>query len=249
MLDLKPDVVLQAGDLTTTALQSEFQDVAAALLPLRKQTRMVVVPGNHDRYTFASTRSRALERVLPDETPATFPSLQPLNDAWQLLAIDAAAPRLISSRGRVGKDALKAIDTKLTRLPEGMGVVVLCHYPVVAPPAIHRGWGHVMEGEPALREVLRGRRGPVVFLHGHVHRPWLFQAANVGLDHMVDVCSGAPCMVSRSYPYGQGFWRLELPEDVGAWPEFWRHTPTPRMADEPQPAGAPPFQWRQRRVQ
>ncbi len=50
-VDLRPDLVLLSGDLTTTAYPGEFADVAAALRPLLAAVPTVAVPGNHDRYT------------------------------------------------------------------------------------------------------------------------------------------------------------------------------------------------------
>ncbi len=49
---LRPDHILITGDLTTTALPTEFRDAARLLAPLLTDpARVSIVPGNHDRAT------------------------------------------------------------------------------------------------------------------------------------------------------------------------------------------------------
>ena len=47
------DAVLFSGDLTTTSLESEFKKAADAFAPLYEKwgDQLIVIPGNHDRYT------------------------------------------------------------------------------------------------------------------------------------------------------------------------------------------------------
>src|ERR1041385_6253361 len=61
---LRPDLLLFAGDLTTTALPLEFRYAQDALRPLLDRYPALIAPGNHDRHTFtaAPRRYRSEER-------------------------------------------------------------------------------------------------------------------------------------------------------------------------------------------
>ncbi len=54
VLLLNPDHILITGDLTTTALPAEFRAAVRGLAPwLEDPRRTTIIPGNHDRYTWA----------------------------------------------------------------------------------------------------------------------------------------------------------------------------------------------------
>ena len=48
ILDLKPDLVVVAGDLTQEGYAEEFEMARDFLRPLREALTTVIVPGNHD---------------------------------------------------------------------------------------------------------------------------------------------------------------------------------------------------------
>ena len=72
---LEPDHVLITGDLTTTALPSEFRGARQALAPLLADPeRATVLPGNHDRYSSGAVRSLRYEETFGMFAPTpTFP--------------------------------------------------------------------------------------------------------------------------------------------------------------------------------
>ncbi|XAM00038.1 metallophosphoesterase [Phycisphaeraceae bacterium D3-23] len=245
-IGLQPDLVLCSGDLTTTALRGEFETAKRFLEPLAECVPIVAVPGNHDKYTFHAARSNRMQRILPGWVPAAFPHTQPINVGWDLLALDAAIPRIKDAVGRLGRVQLEAIATTLEQRDPSRGLVVLCHYPCVVPPGIHEHASHKLADGPALRTMLekhtqRGAR--VVYIHGHIHHPWFVQPATgpppeevaAGLDAAGDfgdrsggvpftcINAGAPCMVSPEFPHGQGFGELVLPNDPTAALVVRRH--------------------------
>jgi len=243
--ELKVDVVLFSGDLTTTALPREF-DQAARVLRQALQHRCLFVPGNHDKYTFASAWRGNMTRAFGPHMPTGFPHAEQLTPNWRLLAIDSATPRLFTSRGRVGDRQLDAMCRELDELKsrhgdDAPGLVVLTHYPLDAPselPAMR--WAHRLADADALRDALAGYPGPTVYIHGHVHLPWVWApearaatdapGADVGADDRdgdparrriftstppgvsVDLNAGSPCLRGSAYPAGQGFWTLALPD-------------------------------------
>lgn len=215
----KPDAAILTGDLTTTALGREFADVQAALAPLAARMPVFAVPGNHDRYTFASARQRLWETVCGESlgAPASFPAMKPLGGRWHVLLLDSACPRIFSSRGRLGRTQLAQTKQLLDGLPAGDGVVVVCHYPLFTPEGTRISWNRDMAGRAALVEMLAASAARVLYLHGHIHQPWHLTVSADGTPFDC-INAGAPCQTvdknGRLWPDGQGFWIVDLPEDV-----------------------------------
>ena len=67
MLQEEADTVLFSGDLTTTSLDSEFREAADAFSPLYEKwgDKLIVIPGNHDRYTPKSVKAKLYENTSP----------------------------------------------------------------------------------------------------------------------------------------------------------------------------------------
>ena len=228
---LSPEMVLFSGDVTTSSLESEFEDFVELVQPLVDVDApgggvpAVLVPGNHDRYTFRSRRKKRietlLERVMPSEFPHTRP-LKPGRDGggWRLLALDSAVPNRFFSRGALGSAQYASALEQIAKVKEGEGLLVLCHYPVAVPPRVPTAWSHDLKEDKGLREALAACRGRVVYLHGHIHKPWHAvppgDATAESRPPFECLNAGSPCFTSTQYPLGQGFWMIDLPEDTAA---------------------------------
>jgi 3',5'-cyclic AMP phosphodiesterase CpdA len=210
---IAPDLALFSGDVTTTSLENEFHDINQYLKPLSEKLPLLVVPGNHDRYTFRSSRKKRMETIMNGMMPSQFPHMRQLTDRWHLMGLDSAIPQLFLSRGALGKGQLHAIDAQLQRFTENDGLIVLCHYPVALPAGLPRSWTHDLAEGQQLRKLLEQCPAKVVFMHGHVHKPWYARPNNH--DRLPFVClnAGSPCLTSDEFPLGQGFWQIELPDD------------------------------------
>ena len=233
---LAPDLLLFSGDLTSTALPGEFDDVFEALAPLTGRIPSVAVAGNHDRYTFAAARQRRFEVTGGDlvvEPCPHFRRLEAPAERWALLVLDAAVPRIISSRGLVGKVQLEVARRQIAQLTPADGLVVLCHYALRRPPGLgHMPWQHRLADAAEVEALLAACPGPVLYLHGHVHRPWCWRRVEPGLEHVIDVNAGAPCLCQPDWPHGQGFWQIDLPTDPHEPVGLRRHVPTPEGAND-----------------
>ncbi len=208
---IQPDMILMSGDLTTTALEGEFEDVGRVLEPLTRCVPTVAVPGNHDRYTFTSSRRRVMEATLPQMVPDRWPHFRRLTDRWHLLALDSGVPRLLNSRGRLGRDQLRHARRQVFDLTSEDGLIVLCHYPVKSPPrALPLTWDHRLADSFRLRGLLRRCSARVMYLHGHIHKPWCWQPK--GVSDLTYLNAGSPCMTTTKHPQGQGYWQIDLPE-------------------------------------
>ncbi len=211
---LEPDLVLMSGDLTTTSLEGEFQDVAQMMLPLISRFPTLAVPGNHDRYTFTSARRRVMETMLPAMVPGRWPHFRSLTDRWHLLALDSAVPRVFNSRGRIGRRQLRNIRRETAHLTDQDGLIILCHYPVKAPPrAFPLTWDHKLADSFRLRRMLMKCPARLLYLHGHIHRPWCWQPKRSNQSHFTYINAGSPCMTTAKHPQGQGFWLIDLPDN------------------------------------
>lgn len=227
VLELQPEALLLTGDLTTVSLPGEFADAAKMLEPVTRKLPAWLVPGNHDRYTPCTVRSKLLERALGHVMPAAYPHLQPLGGRWHVLMLDAAFPQGLAAEGRLGPEQLRKAAKLLDSLPGDAGLVVMCHYPAFPlPPGVHAHGRHQLLDAAELREVLKPTArlpGPVLYLHGHIHLPWLNRCDLPGLSHVVDVNAGAPCHVGSTYPRGQGFWEMHLPLDLAGTVTLMHH--------------------------
>lgn len=218
---IDPAALLMSGDVTTSSLADEFEQVDQRMAKLVATVPTVLVPGNHDRYTFASSRTRRMETMLARLVPGAFPDVRDLTDGWRLLSLDSAVPNRFFSRGALGDQQLAAAEGALSQVQPGQGVVILCHYPVLLPKGTLHGWSHDLKEMQALRKAVLACRGRVVFLHGHIHQPWFMAfdtdahvpAANPATARIISINAGSPCMVGPQYPLGQGFWQIDLPDD------------------------------------
>ncbi|MCC7408172.1 MAG: metallophosphoesterase [Phycisphaeraceae bacterium] len=223
--DLKPDQVLIPGDLTTTALPSEFRLARKLLDPLLGRIPCLILPGNHDRYTHASARQREMEKLFAPWMPPSYPHTLSLTAGWSLLALDSCVPRCLTSRGEVSSDQIDHARTLLAADP-AHATLVLCHYPILTPPAMPQRWEHGLTGADSLRQLLTERLQhsptPLLYLHGHIHHPWCHPVIGQNLDNLIDLSAGSLCHRGHGFRLGQGFWELHLP-DTSSAPTLIRH--------------------------
>ncbi len=210
---LEPDHVLITGDLTTTALASEFDQAREALDPLLNDpVRATVIPGNHDRYTTGSVRSRAFERVFGAYAPTPgYPWLRQIDEKTGILGLDPTRPHL-SARGHLpptqfamARDLLAEPSLRPRRL------IVACHYPVVAPP-LYAEELHAKRMTNA-RDVAGwlATLGPHVYCCGHVHAAWAFQPPSI--PGQLCLNSGAPLLRDPTGHRPPGFLEITLHDD------------------------------------
>ncbi len=209
---LKPDHVLFSGDVSTSSLESEFQDFLDHARPLLEAAPCTLVPGNHDRYTFRSRRVRRIETLLGGLLPEGFPHVRALRPGWTLLALDSAVPNRFVSRGALGRAQLRRALEAIGAVPPDQALLVLCHYPCSLPDDVPSPWSRSLKEARALERALAACPGRVVYLHGHIHRPWR-AATTEGGAAFECINAGAPCQIGTAWPLGQGFWEINLPDD------------------------------------
>ncbi len=191
---MEPDHILITGDLTTTALNSEFRAAVAALTDLLTDPdRVTVLPGNHDRYTSGSVRSRKFESYFGEYAPSeTYPWLRPLDAETAILGLDPTRSH-ISASGLLPADQLERA-RNLIADPEirPRRLIVACHYPLRAPAFYERELASKrLKNAEAVRDWLV-TIGPHLYCCGHVHAAWAFTPTDI--PDQLCLNSGAPLL-------------------------------------------------------
>lgn len=164
--------VFAGGDFTSTSTEREFAQAAAFLKTLSDRgLRVIAIPGNHDRYTFASARRRQFEKHFAAFVPARdYPCRVDLPGGTPFVIVPGARPNLISSAGQItDKDAEKTAEL-LAACPPGP-VLVGAHYPLLHDtPEYHSGPSRRLRNAESLRRVLGVSGREILYVSGHVHR-------------------------------------------------------------------------------
>ena len=163
--------VLLTGDFTSTALEEEFAMAGEFMRQLQAlKLNAIVLPGNHDVYTFESVRGRRFERHMERYLPREgYPTVVELGGGTPLLLVPTVCPNVLSSRGRI-RD--REIECVRELLQQGAGpILVAGHYPVLTetPGYILTKQRNLRNAE-ALREALGEAGRPILYVAGHVHR-------------------------------------------------------------------------------
>ncbi len=208
VLALSPDRVLLTGDLTALGDVSELERARALLQPLIAAGLLVVVPGNHDRYT--DSRSRAFELVFGDLLTSDLPELADergypfvklVGDRHALVGLDSTRVQGWSHYvvGRLGATQLRAL-ARVLEHPSlaGRTLLLLAHHGPAGPSGSF-DWNEsgLLDAE-ALLLTLRHR--PVVLLHGHSHHRY-WHRARPGRPHLI---------AGGSSTERPGFWEVQV---------------------------------------
>lgn len=185
---LNVDLILFAGDLTTTALKEEYQKASDLLQKF--SCKWIAVPGNHDHYTYRSYRNRHFYELFSNPPPAN--SLTLKNDGielhkiapqWWLIAIDTArATNPYSSQGFFSEMQEAHFESLLKEIPKNDFVICLNHYPFFPQPFER----HNLVRKEALQSLLQRNPQIKLYLQGHTHRHAIANLQESGLPILLD---------------------------------------------------------------
>ena len=195
---LSVDLILVGGDLTTTALPSEFKEArwffSLCALPT------LFIPGNHDHYTQRSYRKRRFYRDFRNKGSMEGFSLieqgveaHRIAPGWWCLALDTALPTSIfSSNGYFTPEIERHVQAALSLIPKSDRVIVLNHFPFFQNDQPK----HRMKRGEDLRAILEQHSNIVLYLHGHTHRHTIADLQGSSLPLILD--SGCPVQKDRA---------------------------------------------------
>ncbi len=208
VLALAPDRVLLTGDLTALGDEAELRHARALLEPFIALGLLVVIPGNHDRYTdrgvgaFEVVFSDLLTSDLPELADSRgYPFVKLVGGRHAIVGLDSTRVQGWSHYlvGRLGEDQLGALSRVLEhpRL-ERRTVLLLTHHGPTGPSGAFDWNESGLIDADGLLHAMRHR--PVVLLHGHSHHRF-WHRARPGRPHLIG---------GGSSTEHAGFWELTV---------------------------------------
>lgn len=194
------DAILFSGDATKLAFEPEFA-FAAETLGVGDSTLppAVAVPGNHDYYTRRDIRIGHFERHFGPWLEGErvdehrYPFARRVGHVWVVCLNSSHPSRLnTSARGGAGKEQLARL-VRLCRILDGPKVLVT-HYPLRAGSGkLERRSHRLIDHAPALAAAKEAGIG--LWLHGHIHQPFVLPLSSV-LPFPV-VCAGSATQTNK----------------------------------------------------
>jgi len=209
------DLVIFSGDFTTMSLKAEYRMAAEAFAPIREKfgSRLFAIPGNHDRYTPKSVRSRRFEKYLPFAASLIDGGLTrtcEIDDRLAVVGFDCSHPCKIRSNGTMGDEVTEQLRDALTEQRDaGRKVFLVGHYPYAYPAEVEATWEHKLLRAERLSELVAEFK-PVAFFHGHKHIRW--QLRPLETPETACLNCGAAGMKSSSPDKQAGFLTAEFDE-------------------------------------
>lgn len=175
-LELKPDLLVCTGDLTTSGQPGEFKRSLKRLKPLLDSgVPLLYLPGNHDAYVDDPACRKALEAAFETLNAGRF-KLSELPQAFELgccrlLAVDCARPTMpMLSCGFMDKESCDFIVAECAAPKAKPFRLLAGHFPLRERHPWRR-FRHKLYGHDAAARLLKS--GAIdLSLCGHVHRPY-----------------------------------------------------------------------------
>ena len=163
--------ILFTGDFTSTALAEEFELAAGFMERLHQKGHdAIVLPGNHDVYTFESRRRKRFEQYFGGYIPkGGYPARAKLSGGTPVVLAPTVCPNLFSSKGLIRDEEIKQTAALVNEV-DGP-VIVAGHYPLLEKTYGYRLTpGRRLRNAAALRRALGETERTILYACGHVHR-------------------------------------------------------------------------------
>ncbi len=171
------DKVILTGDLTTTAQDAEFKIALNALEGLIEEGKLLLIPGNHDRYLPQSNGVyERFFRALPYMKDEFEMAEWDLGEGRILIGIEMAKPTgIIYADGEIRDSTLELLTKRLDEIKD-KEIWLTGHFPILYP----EGYRH--SERRALRKDQRNTLLDLIsrykiryYLHGHEHKNWVIK--------------------------------------------------------------------------
>src|SRR5919199_18925 len=161
--DLRPDVVVCSGDLTTFGFKQEYLQAKSYLDRIECES-LVVIPGNHDSRNVGYVH---FEELFGDRNSVL------RRDGVTVVAIDSTEPDL--DHGQIGRGRYRWIEEEFAE-PADLPIFVLHHH-LLPVPGTGRERNVVYDAGDAIECLQRARVNLV--LSGHKHVPYAWKLENL----------------------------------------------------------------------
>ena len=175
--DVKPDVAVCTGDLTSTGQPGEFAKVFEVLKKLRdSDIPLLYMPGNHDCYVRRPKCIKAVNDAVEYLSKgkrrfAEYPLAVDIADARFLMVNTSAPSNLLCSWGFMTKENTAWIKEECERDIDGRKRIILSHYPMYEDRPILRARHRLFGQQETVKLINNG--DIALSLCGHVHQPYL----------------------------------------------------------------------------
>ena len=189
---------------------------AKAFTPIHEKfgDRLIAIPGNHDRYTPLSVRSRRFEEHLPFAASLIEGALtrtHVFSDKLAIVGFDCSHPCKIRSNGTMTDELVAELRGALEAQREaGRKVFLVGHYPFAYPPDVDISWEHKLLGMERLAELVAEFQ-PAAYFHGHKHIRWQLRSPQAPETPCFNC--GAAGMKSSSQDKQAGFLVAEFDDE------------------------------------
>ncbi len=176
ILDVKPDVAVCTGDLTSTGQPGEFELVRPVLAPLRDSAiPLLYLPGNHDCYVKRPRCVRAVREMVHylsrGDYGFTDLPVRRSHAGMEFLLVNTSRPsNLLCSWGFLDRNDAEWVE-QVCELPGEQPRIIVTHYPMIEHHPILR-MRHRLFGQRRILELMKHKKIDLS-LCGHVHRPYL----------------------------------------------------------------------------
>jgi 3',5'-cyclic AMP phosphodiesterase CpdA len=202
-----------SGDLTASALASEFSGAAAALGGLARDPRQcTLIPGNHDCHHPAALSERRFESTFGALLQSDLPAHARVGP-WPLVRLVASGLAVVAlhssllpsipgvSYGRLGPKQLEGLRAALAdHALDGRAVLVVVHHAPLRADGRPDKLSHRLLDYKALLALLPGPRFAV--LHGHIHRRY-HHPATASRPHLFG--AGSSTQAGQ-----EGYWLIDV---------------------------------------
>jgi 3',5'-cyclic AMP phosphodiesterase CpdA len=169
-----PDILVATGDLVNLALDDEYRNIAGIFKKHNfSKDNLMLVPGNHDRYTPGSQYKAYFEKSFSkwldcNGTPPCYPVFTDLGQVG-IIGLDTAVWRgPVSAAGKITAYQLTKLESLLNSECAGKRPVIAMHHPPYKLLGSHLK--HYLSGLYGYRKVLELLKGRnAIVIHGHIH--------------------------------------------------------------------------------
>jgi 3',5'-cyclic AMP phosphodiesterase CpdA len=162
--DLRPEIVICTGDLTTMGFRHEYQ-MARDYLEKLDCDSLVVIPGNHDSRNVGYLH---FEELFGDRSSVL------RKGGVTIVAVDSSEPDL--DHGQIGRGRYSWIEQEFAAEPADLRIFVLHHH-LLPVPGTGRERNVVYDAGDTLECLLRA--GVQLVLSGHKHVPYAWRLENL----------------------------------------------------------------------
>ncbi len=220
------DSIVLTGDFTSTSLPREYQLAKTFVSHLNDSGyKTLVIPGNHDCYTYRSHNEKRFYKYFPNPTPGAQAPYNLKSDRvsfgefkkgiWWVALDTAISTPFFDSTGFFSQEAEgKLKDILEEKIPSNDLVILINHYPLYPPHSLKEKHRQLKRAY-SLQKLLKQHPNVQLYLHGHNHTNKVINRQSKGFPVTVDAGSCS----SKS----TGAWNIiEIyPKKIEIAPFFW----------------------------